>query len=190
MLFPQAEFWPYANGKVTSTEMKTLTKIIVASTAGILSAGLATAGAFAATGAFSVQDQAGAAIAAHGVTGAAKSAAQSAAATAEQKAAALRGEVSKLAGQAPAVPTLPTTVPSGVPAVPGVPSVPGVTTGSGTLSGSVSGTAGSVTGSGTAGATGTAGTSGASATGGAAATVVAPPAAVDVRGSGSATLSH
>ena len=47
----QAEFWPYANGKVTSTEMKTLTKIIVASTAGILSAGLATAGAFAATGA-------------------------------------------------------------------------------------------------------------------------------------------
>ena len=44
-----------------------------------------------------IQDQAGAAIAAHGVTGAAKSAAHSAATTAEQKAAALRGEVSNVA---------------------------------------------------------------------------------------------
>lgn len=164
--------------------MKTLTKIIVASTAGILSAGLATAGAFAATGAFSVQDQAGTAISAHGVTGAVKHVAQSAATTAEQKAAALRGEVSKAADQAASqVPALPTTIPS-------VPSVPGVAAGSGTASGSVSGTAGSVTGSGTAGATGTAGTSGVSATGNAAATVVAPPAAVDVRSNGSVTLSH
>ncbi len=157
--------------------MKTLTKIIVASTAGILSAGLATAGAFAATGVFSVQDQVGAAIDARGVTGSTTHAVHSATTTGEQKASSIRGEVAKSVASASPAPALPSLLTK-------TPSVPGTSS----TAGSVSATAGSETGSGvTASAAGTSGTS-AAAKG--AATVVAPPAAVDVRGNVSVTLGH
>ncbi|MGH1525424.1 hypothetical protein ACRAWC_15785 [Leifsonia sp. L25] len=159
--------------------MKTLTKIIVASTTGVLSAGLATAGAFAATGAFSVQDQAGTTIAAHGVTGTATHSVDTAKTAAEQKADTVRGEVSKAVAQASAAPSaLPTNIPS----------VAGTASGSASTGGTASGTSGSVAGSGEAAAA--AGTSGLNATGTSTATVVTPPAAVDVRGTASVTAGH
>lgn len=172
--------------------MKTLTKIIVASSAGILSAGLCTAGAFAATGAFSLQDQAGSTLGVSGVNGSATHAAKGALSNAEQKANTLRGAL-------PATPALPSGVPSSLPtsvpslptgSVPAVPAVPA--TGSGSVSGSTSGSVSSTAGSGsasgsTSGAAGTSGVTGAVTSG---AKVVTPPAAVDVRGTGSVTVGH
>lgn len=175
--------------------MKTLTKIIVASSAGILSAGLCTAGAFAATGAFSLQDQAGSTLGVSGVNGSATHAAKGALSNAEQKANTLRGALPATPALPSGVPSsLPTSVPSlptgSVPAVPTVPAVPA--TGSGSVSGSTSGSVSSTAGSGsasgsTSGAAGTSGVTGAVTSG---AKVVTPPAAVDVRGTGSVTVGH
>ena len=167
--------------KGMNAKMKTSTKVIAATAAGILSAGIATAGAFAATGSLSVSDTPGQVLKLSGVGPAAAHASKEALSHANQNAKGLFGD-------------LPTSVPTPT----GLP-VPTSTPVSGDASNDTSATAkanaptsgaAATKGSSTAkgDANGDAVSAWAKANGGA--QVVTPPAAVDVQVDLSAKAGH
>ncbi|HEY5223889.1 MAG TPA: hypothetical protein VIJ18_12685 [Microbacteriaceae bacterium] len=161
--------------------MKTLTKVIVATAAGVLSVGIATAGAFAATGSLSVANAPGQVLKTTGVGPAAAHANANALSHANEHAKGLFGST----------PTaIPTAIPTAAPSVTGEASgdahasanatTPSAATVPTTAAKDASTVKGSLTGSEIS--------AWAKAQGGA--QVVAPPAAVDVQGGGSATAGH
>lgn len=159
--------------------MKMLTKVVVATATGILSVGLATAGAFAATGSLSVADAPGQVLKLDGVGPAADHASQQALSHANEHAKGLFGTPTAVP-----TPTETPTAPSGDAAADTSATLETTTPSNGTVPKAAAQDASTVKGS----LTGDEISAWAKTNGGA--EVVAPPAAVDVQGDASVKLGR